>query len=786
MKENLDVHSEHYSYKKILRKINQKSEHYQHLSDRQLQARTKLFKKMLNNGKQLKDILVEAFATVREADRRVLKMYPFDEQVLGALVLNAGNLAEMKTGEGKTLTETMPVYLNALTGKGVHVVTVNNYLAQRDANQMGQVFRWLGLSVGYNSGDLNFDKKKEAYAADITYSTNSELAFDYLRDNMALTNSQQLQRGLNYAIIDEIDSILIDEARTPLIISGESESYPEIYLSADKFVKGLTEKDYQIDKETKTVSLTHQGVEKANHYFGINNLFSPDNLVLTHYVNNAMKANYTMKKDMDYVVKDNQLLLVDQYTGRIMAGRRFADGLHQAIEAKENMEIHEISHTDASITYQNFFRLYSKLAGMTGTAYEEKQEFYDTYHMRVVQIPTHKPNKRKDLPLTLYPTLQTKDLAILKLVQKLNTKGQPVLIGTASVEASERIHKLLTQNWISHSVLNAKDNEKEALIISKAGQKGAVTVATNMAGRGTDIKLGPGVRDLGGLYVVGTELHESSRIDNQLRGRAGRQGDPGISKFFASLEDDLIQRYGSERLKKIATVQNIKGSGKRKKADKQLNSWLCLHLVKTTQKKVEGTNFEQRRNVLRFDDVLRLERNSVYGQRQQILTNQIDLTKTIEGMLGRTIERKVNQYAQGKHNWKQKELINFVNGELNLDFPENKTSKPQKIKPLKMYLNRLCVAKLNSIYKQLIQTKQITEFQRVILLKSIDQAWKDNMDMMEQLRLSVSLRGYGQHNPLVEYQNIAHYQYKKMVAQLEERVTKNVLNAEIRQAGETQ
>lgn len=763
---------------RLLDQVNALNKHYHKLSDSQLKDESRQLQQKARQGRFHADsILPKAYALVRETDRRVLSLYPFDEQVLGGIVLNQGSLSEMKTGEGKTLTETMPVYLNALSGRGVHVVTVNNYLSHRDATYIGQVFKFLGLTVGYNAPDLSFEAKKQAYAADITYSTNSELAFDYLKDNMAYSRSQQLQRGLNYAIIDEADSILIDEARTPLIISGAGKSYAQIYQMADRFVKTLAKDDYHADLETKTVTLLDSGINKANEFFGIHNLFSRDNLVLAHYVSNALKANYTMHSDVDYVIKGGDAYLVDQFTGRVMTDRRFANGLHQAIEAKESLPIHAMSHTDASITYQNYFRMYDKIAGMTGTAHENTRELYETYHMQVIQIPTHKPNQRHDYSTQIYATIAAKDQAVLALVKKLNKRGQPVLVGTTSVEASERLADLFAKNWIKAQVLNAKNNQAEAKVIAKAGQKYAVTIATNMAGRGTDIKLGPGVKELGGLFVIGTAMHEAKRIDNQLRGRAGRQGDPGASQFFVSLQDDLILRYGSEHLHTLGTkYQN-------KHIKTPLKGHLLHRLVSNAQAKVEGKNYDQRRSTLHLDNVLRLERNIVYQQRQKIIDGHADMEKVIRAMIARTIEDKVNQFTAPKKTWNLQQLDEFINDELNISFPDVKADKPDSMLPLKNYLLKQSMAKVGQIKQELSTQKQYEEFERVVLLKSIDREWKQNMDNMEQLKLSVFLRGYGQHNPLVEYQNLAQGMYKDMQRSIDERVARNVLNAEIRQAG---
>lgn len=757
---------------KIVKSVNSYAETMMSLSDEQLKDKTEVFRSHLANGKNLDNLLPEAFAVVREADKRVLGLYPFDEQVLGGIILAQGNLAEMKTGEGKTLTETMPVYLNAITGKGVHVVTVNDYLSHRDSTEMGKVFKWLGLSVGYNTSQLDFKEKQRAYAADITYSTNDELAFDYLRDNMILYPKMKVQRELNYAIIDEVDSILIDEARTPLIISGKGNSYVSSYQSADSFVKRLDKDDYILSEETKTVSLTNQGIKKANEFFGLSDLYDADNLVLAHFVDNALKANYAMYKNVDYIVKDNEAYIVDSFTGRVMEGRRYADGLHQAIEAKEQLPIHEVNRTNASITYQNYFRMYHKISGMTGTAKSDAKEFNDNYHMEVISVPTHKPVIRKDLPDVIYPTSYGRDLAVLRLVEKLYRKKQPVLIGTISVNSSERFDKLLTHHNIPHTVLNAKNNQKEAEIIAKAGQKCAVTIATNMAGRGTDIKLGMGVASIGGLFVIGTEKHDATRIDNQLRGRSGRQGDPGSTKFFLSLEDDIVKRYGSEQINKVR--QKLI---KKRRGNLPIRKRSIARLMNEIQKKVEGNNYDERRDTLRYDDVLRLERNVVYQQRDIILNEKGNIDDYIVTMIAHTINKKVNEFYRKKR-LDFLSLQRFCSNSLSIDLSREEIKGMNKNKVKRLLLNR-AVKHLLINEKHLNNKTQLLEFERVIVLKAIDECWEDNINQMDQLRLSISLRGYAQHNPLIEYQNTAHLLYQEMISDIESKVTKDLLNAEI-------
>ena len=757
---------------KIVKSVNSYAETMKSLSDEQLKDKTEVFRSHLANGENLDNLLPEAFAVVREADKRVLGLYPFDEQVLGGIILAQGNLAEMKTGEGKTLTETMPVYLNAITGKGVHVVTVNDYLSHRDSTEMGKVFKWLGLSVGYNTSQLDFKEKQRAYAADITYSTNDELAFDYLRDNMILYPKMKVQRELNYAIIDEVDSILIDEARTPLIISGKGNSYVSSYQSADSFVKRLDKDDYILSEETKTVSLTNEGIKKANDFFGLSDLYDADNLVLAHFVDNALKANYAMYKNVDYIVKDNEAYIVDSFTGRVMEGRRYADGLHQAIEAKEQLPIHEANQTNASITYQNYFRMYHKISGMTGTAKSDAKELNDNYHMEVISVPTHKPVIRKDLPDVIYPTSYGRDLAVLRLVEKLYRKKQPVLIGTISVNSSERFDKLLTHHNIPHTVLNAKNNQKEAEIIAKAGQKCAVTIATNMAGRGTDIKLGKGVASIGGLFVIGTEKHDATRIDNQLRGRSGRQGDPGSTKFFLSLEDDIVKRYGSEQIDKVR--QKLI---KKRRGNLPIRKRSIARLMNEIQKKVEGNNYDERRDTLRYDDVLRLERNIVYQQRDIILNEKGNIDDYIVTMIAHTINKKVNEFYRKKR-LDFLSLQRFCSNSLSIDLSREEIKGMNKNKVKTLLLNR-AVKHLLINEKHLNNKTQLLEFERVIVLKAIDECWEDNINQMDQLRLSISLRGYAQHNPLIEYQNTAHLLYQEMISNIESKVTKDLLNAEI-------
>ncbi len=630
----------------------------------------------------------------------------------------------MKTGEGKTLTATMPVYLNALAGKGVHVVTVNEYLSARDATEMGELYNWLGLSVGLNTHDKSSDEKREAYNADITYSTNSELGFDYLRDNMVVYKAQMVQRDLNFAIVDEVDSILIDEARTPLIISGGAEKSNGLYIRADKFVKTLKEDtDYKIDWPTKTVALTEVGIRKAEKSFGLKNLYDTENTALTHHLDQSLRANYIMLNDIDYMVKDGEVLIVDSFTGRAMEGRRFSDGLHQAIEAKEGVEIQDENSTMATITYQNFFRMYDKLAGMTGTAKTEEEEFREIYNMNVLSIPTNKPVIRVDAPDVLYPTLDSKFKAVVEDIKERHAKGQPLLVGTVAIESSERLSHMLDEEGIPHSVLNAKNHAKEAEIVMNAGQRGAVTIATNMAGRGTDIKLGPGVREVGGLAVVGTERHESRRIDNQLRGRSGRQGDPGSSQFYLSLEDDLMKRFGSERIKAILDSLKLEDD------DQVIRSRMISRSVESAQKRVEGNNYDTRKNTLQYDDVMREQREVIYKQRQQVINEEKTLKPVLMAMITRCITRIVQSHTQGKPDtWQLDKIYDFVTTNM-VPSDEFKASalENQSQAELIAKLQGLAEANYDAKFKQLGDEAQMLEFEKVVILRVVDSLWTDTL-----------------------------------------------------------
>ncbi|RND58188.1 preprotein translocase subunit SecA [Lacticaseibacillus paracasei] len=763
---------------KIADKVQQYEDEYAALSDEQLKANTPKLKDRLAAGATLDDILPEAFATAREGAKRVLGLFPFRVQIIGGIVLHEGNIAEMKTGEGKTLTATMPVYLNALTGKGVHVVTVNEYLSTRDATEMGELYNWLGLSVGLNLNSKNSDEKREAYNCDITYSTNSELGFDYLRDNMVVYKEQMVQRPLNFAIVDEVDSILIDEARTPLIISGGAEKTTGLYIRADRFVKTLkAETDYKIDWPTKTISLTESGIRKAEKNFGLDNLYDTENTALTHHIDQALRANYIMLKDIDYMVSDGEVLIVDQFTGRAMEGRRYSDGLHQAIEAKEGVQIQDENKTMANITYQNFFRMYTKLAGMTGTAKTEQEEFREIYNMEVISVPTNKPVIRVDSPDVLYPTLDAKFNAVVEDIKARHEKGQPMLIGTVAIESSERLSKQLDEAKIPHTVLNAKNHFKEAEIIMNAGQRGAVTIATNMAGRGTDIKLGPGVTELGGLAVIGTERHESRRIDNQLRGRSGRQGDPGSTQFYLSLEDDLMKRFGSDRIK--AMLDRFKVADD----DQVIQSRMISRQVESAQKRVEGNNYDTRKNTLQYDDVMREQREVIYKQRQQVINEQETLKPVLMAIINRTITRIVQTHTQGdQKDWNLDALYAWVTANM-IDPEKFKRSQldGKSQDELIGLLAEMAETNFQQKNKQLGDDAQMLEFEKVVILRVVDSAWTDHIDAMDQLRQSIGLRGYGQMNPLVEYQEEGYRMFEEMIASIDDDVTRLFMKAEIRQ-----
>ncbi|MFM0787796.1 preprotein translocase subunit SecA [Streptococcus suis] len=746
------------------------------LTDEQLQAKTAEFKERYNNGESLDDLLYEAYAVVREGARRVLGLYPYKVQVMGGIVLHNGDVPEMRTGEGKTLTATMPVYLNALSGQGVHVVTVNEYLSTRDATEMGELYSWLGLSVGINLAAKSPLEKREAYNCDITYSTNSEIGFDYLRDNMVVRAEDMVQRPLNYALVDEVDSILIDEARTPLIVSGAQGSETnQLYFLADNLVKSLTTEDYIIDIPSKTIGLSDSGIDKAEKFFKLDNLYDIENVAITHFLDNALRANYIMTYDIDYLVnEDQEIMIIDPFTGRTMEGRRYSDGLHQAIEAKEGVPVQNESKTSASITYQNLFRMYKKLSGMTGTGKTEEEEFREIYNIRVVPIPTNRPIARVDHEDLLYPSLEYKFNAVIADVKRRYEKGQPVLVGTVAVETSDLISQKLVAAGVPHEVLNAKNHYREAQIIMNAGQRGAVTIATNMAGRGTDIKLGPGVRELGGLCVIGTERHESRRIDNQLRGRSGRQGDPGESQFYLSLEDDLMKRFGSERIKVFMERMNLT------EEESVIKSKMLTRQVESAQKRVEGNNYDSRKQVLQYDDVMREQREIIYRQRQDVITADRDLAPEIKAMMKRTIERQVAGHFLGSKDEAIDGIIKFAHANLVEDDTLSKaTFEAMNQKEIVEELYERALRVYDSQVKKLRDEERVREFQKVLILRVVDNKWTDHIDALDQLRNAVSLRGYAQNNPIVEYQSEAFTMFNDMIGAIEFEVTRLMMKAQI-------
>lgn len=765
---------------KIAHKIDALAEDYKKLSDEELKGKTNIFRERLKNGETIDDILVEAFATVREAATRVLHLTPFFVQIEGALALHGGNIAEMKTGEGKTLTSTMVAYLNALPGKGVHIVTVNEYLAGRDAKEMGELFTWLGLTVGLNLRELSSEEKKAQYMCDITYSTNNELGFDYLRDHMVIYKENMVQRPLNFAIIDEVDSILIDEARTPLIISGGTRNTGNLYSQADLFVKGLVaEEDYEVDIKTKHVIFTEKGMGKAERFFGIENLYDVKYVNLLHRLHNALRANYIMFKDIDYVVQDNKVIIVDQFTGRLMHGRQFSEGLHQALEAKEHVEIKKETRTVATITFQNYFRMYKKLAGMTGTAKTEEEEFRNIYNMYVVEIPTNMPVIRVDDPDLMFVSMKAKFDAIADDIKQRYTKGQPVLVGTISIETSELLSELLKKRGVPHNVLNAKQHEREAEIVANAGQLKSVTIATNMAGRGTDIKLGPGVVELGGLAVIGTERHESRRIDNQLRGRSGRQGDPGYTRFYLSAEDDLMKRFGSERFKtmlSMVVMQNGTGT------EAPLESKMFSKFVESAQKKIEGNNFDNRKTVLEYDEVLRKQREIIYNQRASILFLD-DISDIIFKMMNNTASRLIYSCLldeKKKSSVDGAKLIKDIDGTyFPLGFVKVEDFDKLSIDEAQTVFLDKCKLLLKD-KQELFPPEVYKEFLKVVLLRVVDTYWMDHIDAMSELRQAVRLQSYAQVNPLREYQEVGFEKFETMIQNIENDATKFINRAQIR------
>ncbi len=764
-------------FKLVANEVFELDDKYKKLTDKQLQQMTSKLKKRLADGEELDDLIPDAFATVREAAYRVIGEKPFYVQVLGALCIHFGNISEMKTGEGKTLTCVMPAYLNALSGKGVHIVTVNEYLASRDSAWMGKIFEFLGLTVAVNLREMTPKEKKEAYNCDILYSTNNELGFDYLRDNMVVKSEDRVQRPLHFAIIDEVDSVLIDEARTPLIISGGVMKSANLYKDSDRFVKTLREnEDYTIDEKTRDITLTDQGTERGEKYFRIANLYDIDHTALVHHINQALKANYTMHNDVDYVVQEGKVVIVDQFTGRLMPGRAFSDGLHQAIEAKENVEVQEETKTLATITFQNYFRMYEKLSGMTGTAKTEEEEFRNIYNMYVIEIPTNLPVIRNDEADLIYSTKDEKYKAIVAEIKNRHEAGQPVLVGTIAIETNELLSNLLRKAGIKHEVLNAKNHAREAEIIAKAGEKGSVTIATNMAGRGTDIKLGEGVKDLGGLCVIGTERHESRRIDNQLRGRSGRQGDPGYSQFFVSFEDDLMVRFGTDRFKSILEMAGLD-------SERNMRSKTISRSVETAQKRVEGNNFDARKHLLQYDDVMGKHREIMYGRRNEILDNENvhdkvldNIKEHIDGVVRRhTNERGVILEPECN------EIVEYVNENL-LSHTNFKLSE---------ILNKEVNEIINTIYNKVIKEYEDkinelpeeirNDFEKAISLQVIDHYWMEHINTMDHLREGVSLRGYAQEDPLQAYIREGFELFDVMMNNISKDITLYLLKAEIRQ-----
>lgn len=771
--------------KPIANKVVLLAEEMTKLTDDALREKTELFKQRFQKGETLDDLLVEAFAVVREASRRVTGLYPYYVQLLGAIAIHGGNIAEMKTGEGKTLTAVMPAYLNALNGQGVHIVTVNEYLAKREAEgPIGDIFRFLGLTVGLNVRELTPDQKREAYACDILYSTNSELGFDYLRDHMALYAKDMVQkRGLQYAIIDEVDSILIDEARTPLIISGGAKQNQNLYQAADRFAKSLKDEDFYIDVESKSIELSDAGISKAEQVFRLENLYDLSNVSLLHHINNALRANYIMFNDKDYMVVDNQVLIIDQFTGRVLPGRQFSEGLHQALEAKENVEIKKETITVATITYQNFFRMYKKLSGMTGTAKTEEEEFREIYNMYVVEVPTNEPVVRFDAPDYLFVTLEEKYAALIEDVEERHKKGQPILLGTVAVETSEILSNFLRKRGIRHDVLNAKQHEREADIIARAGEKFAVTIATNMAGRGTDIKLGEGVVELGGLAVIGSERHESRRIDNQLRGRAGRQGDPGYSRFYLSAEDELLLRFGGDSFKqRIAMISNLNKDKETGKVQ-PLESKMFSRFVSGAQKRIEGQNYDSRKNVLKYDDVLRKQREIMYAERTFVLTaDDIEpfVIKTINQHIENALKEVIIPVGKNLYDIKDEHVIQQFDG---IIFNKGVLDK-EKISTLDevslpAYIKSLVEQEINH-KKNHFPEQVFKEFLKVIALRVIDTHWMRHIDQMSELRQAVSLQGYGQGNPLQIYQKEGFLKFSEMTSSIAKDITTFVMRAQIR------
>ncbi|MBW6408876.1 preprotein translocase subunit SecA [Clostridium weizhouense] len=764
----------------IINQINDLDEAMQKLSDDELKAKTAEFRERFNNGESLDDILPEAFAVVKEASTRVLGMKHYDEQLIGGVVLHQGRIAEMKTGEGKTLVATLPAYLNALAGKGVHIITVNDYLAKRDKEQMGELYGFLGLTTGVIIHDLNNDQRREAYNSDITYGTNNEFGFDYLRDNMVIYKEERVQRELNFCIVDEVDSILIDEARTPLIISGQGEKSTEFYKVADYFVKKLVqEKDYTIDEKANAVMLTDEGVHKAEQTFKVDNYADAENIELQHYVTQALKANYAMRRDKDYMVKDGEVIIVDEFTGRLMEGRRYSDGLHQAIEAKEGVKIARESKTLATITFQNYFRMYQKLSGMTGTALTEENEFREIYGLDVIVVPTHRPIARIDNPDLVFKTEDGKIKAVIEEIIKANQKGQPVLVGTVSIEKSELISSRLKKRGVKHQVLNAKFHEQEAEIITHAGEKGMVTIATNMAGRGTDIKLGEGVAELGGLKIIGTERHESRRIDNQLRGRSGRQGDNGESTFFISLDDDLMRIFGSERIQGVVDKLGLED-------DEAIESKLVSKSIENAQKKVEGNNFDIRKTLLGYDDVMNKQREVIYKQRSEVLEGQ-DVKEEILHMLKDVIKDAVYTHIKGEAEDCREEFLHLMVSLNDLCIPPNSVNLPALENLSKDEITESLYETAVKFYEEKeneFTSERLREIERVVLLRAVDTKWMDHIDNMDNLKQGIGLRAFKQVDPVQAYQMEGSEMFENMIDAIKEETIKLLFHVRVEKAPE--
>ena len=768
--------------KKIANVVMSYEEEYRKLTDEELKNKTEEFKERYKNGESLTKLLPEAYAVVREASERVTNKRPFYVQVCGAIAIHGGNIAEMKTGEGKTLTAVMPAYLNALSGEGVHIVTVNEYLADREANgEIGDLFRFLGLTVGLNLRDLTSDQKREAYLCDIMYSTHSELGFDYLRDNMVFKKEAIVQRPLSYAIIDEVDSILIDEARTPLIISGGAKGDQNLYMAADQFVKSLVDEDYEVDIEAQTVALTQSGIARAERRFNIENLYDIKYVELVHRIDNALKANIIFKRDKQYMVSDEgEINIIDQFTGRVLKGRQWSEGLHQAVEAKEGVKIKKETVTVATITYQNYFRMYKKLSGMTGTAKTEEEEFRNIYNMYVVEVPTNRPVVRDDKPDLLFATVEAKYKYMLEDIKQIHATGQPILIGTVAVETSEIISKLLKKAGIKHDVLNAKNHAREAEIVENAGQMGAVTIATNMAGRGTDIKLGEGVKELGGLAIIGTERHESRRIDNQLRGRSGRQGDPGSSRFYLSADDELLMRFGGESFKnRIAFIVSLGGGD----AEAPLESKMFTKFVSNAQKRIEGNNFDSRKNVLKYDEVLRKQRETFYAQRREIIMRD-DVNDIIDGLIRNYVEEvcysHMEEVGRNKYKIDDEGIVNAFNGHIyppnTLDIEVIKTLDEKEIVD---YVFKRCHDLFEDKKRMLPDPKIWDDFAKSITLQVLTTFWTKHIDSMSELRQSVRLQSYAQQNPLIMYQQVGYERFEEMMDNIGRDVTKYLAHVRV-------